>query len=148
VPGLPPLTSKALANSNLALVLPGPSQPGYPPAEIYGAQPDLPWCRIYQQAELARQLGDWKKVNALADQAAQKGFSLKNSASNTPYEWLPFVEADARTGQMDAAAQLSRDIVAKNRLMSVRVCDLWTRVAKDMPQSDFSSPLAALGCKK
>ena len=87
-------------------------------------------------------------MNALADQAAQKGFSLKNSASNTPYEWLPFVEADARTGQMDAAAQLSRDIVAKNRLMSVRVCDLWTRVAKDMPQSDFSSPLAALGCKK
>jgi hypothetical protein len=147
VPGLPPLTSKALANAKLTLIQSGPATPGYPPAEIYGQPPDLPWCHIYQQAELARQNGDWQQVLNLADQAVQKGFSLKNGSSNTPYEWLPFVEAYARTGRIDTANQLSMDILQKNKLMSVKLCELWSKVHDDMPQSDFSSVLTTLGCK-
>ena len=146
VPGLPPLTSKALANSKLALIQPGPLQPGYPPTDIFGSQADLPWCHIYQQAELARQMGDWRQVVALGEQAAQKGFSLKNGSSNTPYEWLPFVDAYARTGAIEKASQLSKDIMGKNKLMSVRLCELWSKAHDDNPKSDFSAVLSSLGC--
>jgi hypothetical protein len=148
MPGLPPLTSKALVNSNLSLIQSGPTQSGYPPADIFGPQPDLPWCHIYQQAELARQMGNWQQVNSLAEQAIQKGFSLKNGSSNTPYEWLPFIEGYARTGHLDSAKQLSEDILAKNKLMSVRLCELWSKIHDDMPKSDFSSVLTTLGCSK
>jgi len=146
LPNLPPYSAQALPNSNLALIQPGPSQPGYPPADIYGPQPDLPWCRIYQQAELARQTGDWQKVASLGDQAALKGFSLKNSSSNTPYEWLPFVEAYARTGHIDSASRISIDIVGKDARMNVYMCQFWNKIHDGMPRTDFSGVFTSLGC--
>jgi hypothetical protein len=148
VPGLPPLTSKALANSNLSLIHSKAAGDGYPPAEIYGKEPDMPWCKIYQQAELARQEQDWKKVVTLGGEAAQKGFTIKNSTSNTPYEWLPFVEGYAHNGQLDAAEALSKDILVKEPRMNVRLCQLWSKIHDAMPGADFSGLLKTIGCSE
>lgn len=146
VPGLPPLTSKALANANLSLIHSTGANDGYPPSEIYGKEPDLPWCKLYQQAELARQEKDWNKVVSLGEEASQKGFSLKNSSSNTPYEWLPFVEGYALGGQLETAKTISSDILVKEPRMNVRLCQLWSKIHDSMPNADFSDVLTSLGC--
>ena len=148
VPGIPPLAAQALPNVKLSLIQPGPAVPGYPPADIFGTPPDLPWCRLYQEAELARQLKDWKKVSDLGDQAAKKGFTLQNTASNTAYEWLPFIDGFARTAHLDTAQKISTDILAKNAKMNVQLCQMWSKIHDDMPQADFSGILKSLGCSE
>ena len=140
------MTAQAVPNSKLSLILNTPAQAGYPPADIYGPEPNLPWCKIYEKAELARQMEDWKGVVSLNDQATQKGFSIQNSTSNTPYEWLPFVEADAHLGNLDKAVKLSKDILVKDPHMNVRLCQLWSKIHDSQPKEDFGTILTSLGC--
>lgn len=137
VPDLAGVTVQALPNANLSLIQAGPTQPGYPNTDIYGPEPDLAWCQLFQKADLARQLGDWQQVTALGDQAAKNGFSIKNSSSNTPYEWLPFIEGYARTGQMQNAMQISEDILARDSRIHTRLCTLWKKINQSAADADL-----------
>jgi hypothetical protein len=58
------------------------------PEQLFGKIRADNWCTIYQQADLAAQQGDWKKVASLANEAQARGFSPKD-----PSEWLPFYQA-------------------------------------------------------
>jgi hypothetical protein len=69
-----------------------------------------PWCRFYQEMELASQQGDWQKVASLADQAGSQGLAPEDVS-----EWMPALEAYASTGQIQAARHAASIIRSVDR---------------------------------
>jgi hypothetical protein len=108
-------------------------------------EPSHTWCYFYEQAELARQIGDWNKVADLGRAAAQQGFVPQDD-----FEWLPFIEAYARTGDLKSAVQITRQVWKDNGKLHLGLCVLWQRVQADGPkaaQSTASNLLIELGCR-
>jgi hypothetical protein len=132
-PYLSELVKAFLPISNLERIEPVPAAAGYPPTDFYGPEPPHGWCYFFEKADLARQFGDWQRVAALADEARSLGYWPDQSAANSPYEWLPFVEGYARTGRWDDAQEVtlaSHEQDAQYRLM---LCRLWASLEKDYP---------------
>ena len=92
-----------------------------PDPAIFGREPPHTWCYYYQKADLARQLGQWDKVIQLYKQAAELGFS-----SGQGGEYLPLLEANARSGEWNQAYQVSKKIVGLTQELSKNVCTKWT----------------------
>src|SRR5271157_3721587 len=108
-------------------------------------EPSHTWCYFYEQAELARQIGDWNKVADLGREAAKEGFVPQDY-----FEWLPFIEADARTGDLKSAEQITHQAWKNDGKLRQGLCVLWERVQAEGPneaQSTASNLLTELGCK-
>ena len=111
----------------------------------FPSEPSHTWCYFYEQAELARQSGDWNKVSDVGRQAAQQGFVPQDD-----FEWLPFIEADARTGDLKSAEQITRQAWKDDTKLHQGLCILWKRVQAEDPeeaQSAASNLLTELGCR-
>jgi hypothetical protein len=96
------------------------------PASLFGKEPQHGWCYFYEKAELARQRGDWAAAAALGDESARLGFAPADA-----FEWLPFIEAYARTGNLDEAARLSRLALETDPRVRRGVCQVWGRVRSE-----------------
>jgi hypothetical protein len=129
IPDIPVFSAQAISNINLGRIQPGPTQSGYPPATIFGPEPDHGWCFYYQKASLAAQTGDWARVAALADQTRGLGYGPTKPGSNTPSEWLPLIEGYARTNRWDDAQQLSVSAFERDSRINGSLCPLWDRLA-------------------
>jgi hypothetical protein len=108
-------------------------------------EPSHTWCYFYEQAELARQNGDWNKVADIGHEASQQGFAPQDEI-----EWLPFIEGYARTGDLKSAEQFTRQVWNDNKTLHQGLCMLWERVqaqGQKEAQSRASSLLIELGCK-
>ena len=109
------------------------------PVNLFGAQL-VDWCSYFEQADLARQVGDWQTAARLGDEAAQKGLTPGSSA-----EWMPFIEAYVRLGRLEDAARLINLVqaspLASSKLM---ICGFVARVSPgvDAPTQKF---LAGIG---
>lgn len=125
---LPYTLTDAIALSDPSRILADATPPALP--DSFGAQSEQDWCYFYEQAELARQNGDWSRVARLGKQAFKAGFSPQDA-----YEWLPFIEADARTGQVQEAGKLSRQALQGSPFLKTGLCELWERVA-GLPETD------------
>lgn len=90
---------------------------------LLGGELSHGWCYFYEKAELARQVGDWNEVVTLGRQASKLGLAPQDL-----YEWLPFIEADARTGKLDAAQKRSAKLAKENPDLGPGLCQLWSRV--------------------
>ncbi|HMB21748.1 MAG TPA: hypothetical protein VKP08_02895 [Anaerolineales bacterium] len=91
---------------------------------IYQPEPAHGWCYYFQKADLARQLGDWKTVTRLGDEA----FAL-NDYPNNPLERFVFIEGYAHTGNWDRAVKLSRESYRVSKsYVGPLLCRLWQRV--------------------
>lgn len=77
-----------------------------PPIAIFGDEPEHTWCYYYQKASIARQQKDWEQVVELEDQAEENGLR-----PGDPVEWLPFLEANAMTGNASRVEDLSNMIM-------------------------------------
>ena len=119
---LPEITRQALPVANLSRILPQPAGPDDPPVELFGAEPAREWCYYYQKAELARQQGLWGEVIALGEQAAQQDLSPGN-----PYEMLPFIEAQARRENWQAAVAQTTTAWEANPDLAPRLCLAWEK---------------------
>jgi hypothetical protein len=111
----------AIGLSNLDLISDGPT----PVLEesVFGPEPEHGWCYYFENAELARQLGNWRRAVELYGEAEESGLT-----AGSPVEYLPFIEAFARTGDMDAALELTeRALNAQDGLCSA-LSSLWERV--------------------
>ena len=107
-------------------------------------EPSHTWCYFYEQAELARQIGDWNKVADLGREASQQGFVPQDD-----FEWLPFIEADALTGDLKSAEQITRQAWKDEAKLHQGLCTLWKRVQAEGPkeaQGASSNLLTELGC--
>ena len=94
---------------------------------------------------MARQVGDWNKVASLGREASQQGFVPQDD-----FEWLPFIEADARTGDLKSAEQITRQAWKDDGKLHQGLCILWKRVQADGPkeaQGIASNLLTELECR-
>jgi hypothetical protein len=73
-----------------------------PPEAVFGQEPVHNWCYYYQKASLARQQGDWEMVLKLGEEAQSAGLSPVDRI-----EWLPFIEAYARQGNLKKVRNLA-----------------------------------------
>ncbi|MGQ9832376.1 MAG: hypothetical protein ACUVRJ_01040 [Candidatus Villigracilaceae bacterium] len=114
----------ALSSSKWILLTGTPRLP-----EIYSPEPPHGWCYYFQQADLARQRGDWEQVSALGDIA----FNL-NDHPNDPVERFVFIEGYAHIGNWKRARQISMESyrVSKNYLRPL-LCKLWERIDATSP---------------
>ncbi len=98
---------------------------------IYAPEPVHGWCYYFEQADLARQAGDWQGVVEIGDHA----FRL-DDYPNDPVERFVFVEGFAHMGLWDKAleyAQISYE-VSKNYVGPL-LCRLWDRIDREVPDS-------------
>ncbi|HEU0297402.1 MAG TPA: hypothetical protein VFR47_31960 [Anaerolineales bacterium] len=115
------LMREAAALSNPERILREPS--GVMP-EIYGPEPEHRWCYYFEQAELARQFGDWREVVRLGNMA----FVLDDSPNN-PVERFVFIEGHAHVDDWERAVELSKVSyrVSKDYVAPL-LCKLWRRI--------------------
>jgi hypothetical protein len=128
LPGRPLYITPGALFSKTDLIEVDPANPANPPVELFGPEPEHGWCYYFEKAELARQSGDWNKVANLADQALP--ISPKMTEANV-LEWIPFIEAYARTARWAEAEELSVEVYKIHPKMRRMLCSLWERVAVD-----------------
>jgi hypothetical protein len=93
------------------------------PSPPFTKEPAHGWCYFYEQAELARQNNDWALVSELGLKAAVEGHQPLD-----PFEWLPFIEAEALIGDANWAGQTSRAALQMDGRLQRGLCSLWKRV--------------------
>jgi len=99
--------------------------------DVYKPEPAHNWCYYFEQADLARQMGDWEQVADLGNIA----FRL-DDYPNDPLERFVFVEGYAYVGEWEKAleyAQVSYE-VSKNYVGPL-LCKLWERIDREVPAS-------------
>ncbi len=109
---------------------------------IYQPEPAHGWCYYFEKADLARQLGDWKTVTHLGDEA----FAL-NDYPNNPLERFVFIEGYAHVGEWDRAIKLSRESYKVSKAyVGPLLCRLWQRIETETAHGagDASKRSAAL----
>jgi hypothetical protein len=87
------------------------------PEHVFGSEPERGWCFYYQQADLARQRGDWQAVTDLLDEALDKGYY-----PNDPLEWIPFMQAYAVQGDVNEMREMTKLIVL-DKYLRLQVCN-------------------------
>ena len=107
--------------------------------KIYAPEPVHNWCYHYEQADLARQLGDWEQVAALGNQA----FKL-DDYPNDPLERFVFIEGYAHVGEWERALEYSQISynVSKNYVGPL-LCRLWDRISQEVPTSSEKDEFVA-----
>ncbi|MEX2162169.1 MAG: hypothetical protein WD751_09675 [Anaerolineales bacterium] len=123
---LPVENRELVAHSNPGNALAVPEGDGYPPAHIFGAEPQHSWCYYYEKADLARWQGDWAQVLDLMAAAEQQGLR-----PNYGIEWLPLVEAQAFTGDWPLAVETSQRIHAMHARNEGLLCAVWQSIANN-----------------
>ncbi|MCE7860346.1 MAG: hypothetical protein DYG86_11240, partial [Chloroflexi bacterium CFX2] len=100
------------------------------PQDIFGSEPERGWCYHYQQADLARQRGDWATVTNLLDEALNKGYY-----PNDPLEWIPFMQAYAVQGNVDEINKMTK-LVILDKYLRLQVCNNMKHLAGNETLSD------------
>jgi len=112
----------AIPLSNPDLILPN-AKPPEMPAALFGKEPAHTWCYYYEKAELARQMGDWKMVTQLGNEARAQGF-----VPGDALEWLPFIEGYVLTGEYETARELSLLAYRDDSRPRKGLCYAWQRI--------------------
>jgi len=94
------------------------------PGPPFSPEPDHGWCYFYTKSELARQRGDWDSISVMRGEATRKGVW-----GTDPFEWLPFMEAEARIGDVNWARQATLKALTAEPKLQRGLCALWRRVA-------------------
>jgi len=81
------------------------------------------WCYYYAKAELAYQKEDWAQVIALTDEARSLGYEPED-----PFEWLPYIEAQAQMENIQAAQERARNAFKQDNGIRRGLCEVWKRV--------------------
>ena len=104
-------------------------QPQQTPHLPFLAEPKHSWCYFYAKAELAYQQKDWQQVIDLIDRATSLGYRPEDS-----YEWLSYIEAQAITGSIETARELSNTALAEDKNIHKALCEVWKRAQANGPE--------------
>ena len=91
-------------------------------------EPEHKWCYYYTKAELARQKRDFEEVIHLIDKATSLGYQPRDSL-----EWLPYIEAQAITGNIDIAEKMSAELLKHEKGINPGLCQVWKRIQAQAP---------------
>jgi hypothetical protein len=140
-PQFPEETIEWLPYARWAAIEPGAVTPELPPTMETGAAAE-DWCYYFEQADLARQTGDWAAAAELGDQAQARGLSALHAS-----EWVPFIEGYAHMGDWQQAQALTERAMQADGAMQAMLCGTWERVAASAgPASEIEAELDYLGC--
>ena len=103
---------------------------------LFGNEPSHGWCYAYAKAEIARQSGQWDEVVNLFKEAQKEDLSPA-----LPVEYLPFIEAFARIGDMDTAIKLTERTIKGQPTLCPALNTLWNRVAEEVDISEAENLL-------
>jgi hypothetical protein len=95
------------------------------------SEPEHQWCYYFAKAELAYQQHDWKKVIDLINNAKSLGYKPEDS-----FEWLAYIEAQALTGNIEAAEELSNEAFKQDNGVRRGLCEVWKRVHIQSPSKN------------
>ncbi|MBI2332605.1 MAG: hypothetical protein HYU84_10685 [Chloroflexi bacterium] len=97
------------------------------PGPLYRGEREIDWCYYFEQAELARQKGDWESVTRLGDAA----FSLSDYP-NDPLERFVYIEGYAHQGNWKKAVELSKATYKISKsYVGPLLCNLWGRIERE-----------------
>jgi hypothetical protein len=135
----------AIPLSDISNIILASSRTPEPP---FLSEPEHTWCYYYAKAELAYQQADWDRVVALIDQARSLGYEPED-----PFEWLTYIEAQARTGNRQAAQSLSKVVFEQDKGIRKGLCQLWQRVqtsgvAGSAAAGEINQTLSAFQCTR
>ncbi|HEX8990875.1 MAG TPA: hypothetical protein VF784_04285, partial [Anaerolineales bacterium] len=114
------------------------------PVAPFGHEPDHTWCYVYEKAELARQVHDWQQIAELGAQASLGGFTPQDD-----FEWLPFIEAYAHTGNLKNAVNLTVRAWTEDTRLHRGLCVLWKRLqSQGSPETQAAAAgiIGQFGC--
>ena len=120
---LPELVANAASLSNLHQIIVDADPPLEIIDELFGKESELDWCYYYEQADLARQKKDWDKVTQIGDKVFELGLS-----SESPIEYLPFIEGYAYSDQLNRAYKLTKDAFRSMPAIRPELCATWRRI--------------------
>jgi hypothetical protein len=101
--------------------------------EIFGPEPDLGWCTLFQKAGLEAQVENWQSVISYWEEAERKAIDPYHG-----YELLTFIKAYAETGGWEKASELTRLAFEITPRMSRMLCPLWNEYSlKSGTQPEF-----------
>jgi len=92
--------------------------------------PGHDWCYYYEKADLAYQYEDWDQVIQFWESAQQNGLQPANG-----FEYLPFIEAFARTGDWETAKKMTRISQKTMQGIDPLLCDVWSKLENDILNS-------------
>jgi hypothetical protein len=107
--------------SNLGQILDS-ELPPTPNSAIFGSELSHGWCYYFEKADLARQLEDWQTVLDLEAEALSLGLEPALGA-----EYVPFIEAHARTAGWSDAFELSKRALEISPGLEITLCNNWVR---------------------
>lgn len=113
----------ALPFSNLNTIITNPPVSRVPQEKYFGIEDTNQWCYFFEKADLARQNQDWKSVVYFYESAQDLDLSPYKIA-----EYVPFLEAYIRTGDIEAALHLIDKMNAKFPNTNEYLCDLFYRL--------------------
>ena len=93
-----------------------------PNPAIFGKAPPQTWCYYFEKADLARQRQDWETVLQLKAEADEHGYGPDLAG-----EYLPFIEAYARTNHWEEAYLLSQTARGIGEGTGMALCNAWQR---------------------
>lgn len=125
VPILPRTATQALPLSNLEQISSIKTE-NFSILSKFGTEPTHSWCYYFENADLARQADDWERVATIGDQVFAIPFFPDDLS-----EYLPFIEAYARTGRWEDARDLTRKTSNSMPILEPALCALWQRVESD-----------------
>jgi hypothetical protein len=97
-------------------VIRGSGRLGVPTNQLVGEEPPHTWAWHFQQAELARQLGDYGKLSHYLAEVHRKHLS-----PNDPSEWLVFLEAAIRAKNEECASWIIMELRARHKHFIPRI---------------------------
>ena len=116
------------------------AEPIEPPVTIFGRDTEGGWCNYFQAADLAAQLGDWRRVVDLGNEAETLALSPDDRV-----EWLPFLKAYAITGDAVTLKQLSKRVIGEKSIR-LRTCEMLTGIEQPL-NDDVREVIDASYCK-
>lgn len=102
IPDVPPIYYDALGRSHPSLIQ-TQADPAVRPVAAWFPEPQGGWCKAYEQAEAARQDGRWKDAVEILN-----SWFAGADWQGEPTELGVAIEAQARLGNLDRAAELSK----------------------------------------
>jgi hypothetical protein len=91
-----------------------------PIADIFGPEPDLGWCTLFQKAGLQAQLGNWQEVVSLWGDAESRAIDPYSG-----YELAGFVRAHAEIGDWEKASELTLLAYEITPRVAPMLCSFW-----------------------
>ncbi|MBI9046522.1 MAG: hypothetical protein JEZ06_18675 [Anaerolineaceae bacterium] len=122
-PELPDITLEVIGLSDIERIKSNSPLQREPLQDIFKMDIDSGWCYYFQKGDLASQNSEWEKVTGLWNTALDKELRPRNG-----FEFIPFIEGFAYTGEWETANQLTLRANQLTAMLHPLLCQTWDEI--------------------